>query len=239
MSIFTVIHTIVSRILLFFIVILYLPPTILLMLMPAQWRFNSRFAFWFVNLFYNTILWCSLLPIKFKGKENIPKEPVIFAANHQSSLDIPIVGSLTGGDPHIWLATADLMTWWSMRWVLPYLAILIDITTPRAAMRSLLQALMVARKTKAHVMIFPEGGRFTDDEVHEFFGGFVILAKKTGRPVVPVRIFNANKVYPPDTFWARWHSITVVIGKPFVFQEGEDDAAFKERVYEWFVTQSE
>jgi len=88
-------------------------------------------------------------------------------------------------------------------------------------------------------MIFPEGGRYTDGTVHDFYGGFVILAKKTGRPVVPVRIFGVHKVYPPDTFWVQKYPITVVVGKPFVYQEGDTDQAFKDRVYQWFIEQKE
>jgi len=65
------------------------------------------------------------------------------------------------------------------------------------------------------------------------------MAKKTGRPVVPVRIFNANKVYPPHSFFVYWHPVTIVVGKPMYINERESDDEFKDRVHEWFTKQTE
>jgi 1-acyl-sn-glycerol-3-phosphate acyltransferase len=87
-------------------------------------------------------------------------------------------------------------------------------------------------------MIFPEGTRRTDGKVHEFYAGFVTLAKKTGRPVVPVRIFGVNEVYPPEQFWIHYCPIKVVVGEPMVIGETEDDESFKNRVHAWFLAQT-
>jgi len=106
-------------------------------------------------------------------------------------------------------------------------------------MRSLLNAVQALEKYRAHAIIFPEGGRHTDGEIHKFFGGFALLARKTGRPVIPVRIFNLNKVYPAGAFLAYRYPIYVVIGKPMYLYEGENDEAFKNRVYQWFIEQTE
>lgn len=228
------IRTLISRFLIFVLIVVFLIPILIIMLLPARWRFDSKIVYWFIHLFYVLSLKCTLVPITIKGKENIPQEPSIFVSNHQSSLDISLVGSLVNGYPHVWLARSELMESWLLRFILPRLAVVADVTSSMKAMRSLLQILQLMNGKKCHLMIFPEGQRYTDDAVHEFFGGFVILAKKTGRSVVPVRIFNANKVYPPDTFLVQWHPITVVVGKPFIYQEGETDEAFKNRVYSWF-----
>ncbi len=232
-------RTLLSRFLLFVLFAVFIIPILLIMAIPTRWRLDSKPVFKFIDLFYRLTLKTILMPIVIKGKENIPKGPAIFLSNHQSSLDIPLVGSLADGYPHIWLARSELMQTWLLRWILPRFSIVADVTSPRKAMRSLLQVLQAISGKKRHVMIFPEGSRFSDDEVHEFFGGFVILAKKTGRPVIPIRIFNANKVYPPNSFLVHWHQITVVIGKPFIYQEGEKGEIFKQRVYSWFVEQTE
>ena len=52
-------------------------------------------------------------------------------------------------------------------------------------------------------------------------------------------IAGANKVYPPDTFLVHYYPVKVVVGKPFVLQENETDEEFKQRVYQWFLDQSE
>jgi len=117
--------------------------------------------------------------------------------------------------------------------------VLVDMSSPMKGMRSLIEAIKVINNKKMHVIIFPEGGRYTDGKVHDFFGGFVILARKTGRPVVPIRIFNANKVYPPNTWLANYAPITVVIGERMYIGEHETDEAFKNRVFDWFIQTKE
>jgi len=232
-------RTLISRLLLFLLLTVASIPLLIILLLPARIRRTSRVVYCLINWFYRMSLWCTLIPISFKGKENIPDQQVIFVANHQSSLDIPLVGALANGHPHLWLARSELMDTIFLRIVLPRFAEVVDVNNPRNAMRALLRVINTINAEGQHLMIFPEGGRYTDDEVHEFFGGFVLLAKKTGLPVVPVRIFGANKVYPPNTFWLHYHPVSVVIGTPFHYDKEEDDDVFRQRVYNWFLEQKE
>ncbi len=240
MKIGAIVRTFFSRFLLLLVVIVYFIPISIFLCLPKRIRFSNKFIFRFVYWFYVVLLKCSLLPVKYIGVENIPDESVIFVANHQSSFDIPLVGMLAGGTPHIWLALKGLLDSPVLRFIVPLFSVLVDMSTPAKGMRSLREILQLMDevKIKRHAMIFPEGGRYTDGVVHEFFGGFVILAKKTGRPVVPVCILGVDKVYPPNSFLVHWYPITVVVGKPFVYQQGDTDKAFKKRVYQWFVDQT-
>jgi 1-acyl-sn-glycerol-3-phosphate acyltransferase len=88
-----------------------------------------------------------------------------------------------------------------------------------------------------HVLLFPEGGRYTDNTIHHFFAGFAMLAAETGRPVVPVLLYNVNKVFPPKSFLIHPNPITIIIGKPFIFTENETEEQFITRVRDWFVEQ--
>jgi 1-acyl-sn-glycerol-3-phosphate acyltransferase len=231
-------RTIFSRFLLFMLMVLYLPPFLIIMLLPRRWFYRSKLFYWFEEVFYWAVIKFSLLPITFKGLENIPDGQVIFVANHQSSIDIPLVGVLTRRRPHIWIAKEELTESPILRFVLPRVALLVDPFSPFKAMRTLLQAIKVMQEYGLSAMIFPEGTRRIDGNVHEFFAGFVILAKKMKVPVVPVRIFGANKVYPPDTFLVNYYPITVVVGPAFYMEDGEEDEAFKQRVYDWFLKQT-
>lgn len=232
-------RTLASRFLLLVIMILFAVPVLIYTLLPARWRYNSKLFYGITHLFYLAVLKCSFLPIEYVGLENVPQEPVIFTANHQSSFDIPLVGKLAGGTSHVWLALAYLMKAPMLRFILPHVAVLVDTSTPWKAVRSLLQVIDLVKKHKLHIMIFPEGGRYTDDRIHDFFGGFAILAKRTARPVVPVYIHGINKVYPPNAFLVRQHPVKVIVGKPFIYKEKESDELFKQRVYQWFVEQAE
>lgn len=234
-----VLHTLISRLLILGLLILLFIPMLIILLMPERMRFDSPWVYKVMNIFYVGALKCALVPIKIRGEENIPVVPSIIAANHQSSLDIPLVGQLLNSHPHIWLARSELMDSWLLRFILPRLTVVVDVKSPLKSMRSLLNVISLVEGEQRHLVIFPEGQRYDDGAIHDFFGGFVILAKKTGRPVVPVRIFNANKVYPKDAFWAHWDTITVVVGAPLVMGEDEADDAFKERVRAWFLEQKE
>ena len=154
---------------------------------------------------------------------------------HQSALDIPLLGKLAGYTPHVWLATEDLLRSPLYRFWVPRMAVMVNTSSPQQAMRSLVSIIRTVEDIDAHVMIFPEGQRYFDGHVHEFFGGFVILAKKLNRPIVPVCIIGANKVYPRGAFWADWHEIRVVVGKPMQYHAEDTDEIFKQRVYQWFV----
>ncbi len=234
-----VLRTLYSRFVILIAVIVGFPFIILMMIFPPKIRYQSRLLYWGLNLFYWIVIKAALVPITFEGDENIPKEPGIFAANHQSALDVPLVGYLLHGKPHLWLARHELLQWKFLGWVLPRLAVVVDTTSREKAMRSMINLMRLVEGTDIDVMIFPEGRRFSDGKVHKFYGGFVTLSKMLKRPVVPVYISGANKVYPLDTFWVKYHAIKVVVGKPFVMEKDETDEAFKERVHKWFVEQSE
>lgn len=239
MKVKVIVHTIVSYVLLIILFFVLSIPVLILFLMPERWRYKSKFFAGFLYYFYGFILKCTLTPIRFKGIENVPDFPVIIAANHQSALDIPLVGILAKSTPHIWLAWSELFERPFHYFLLSRVALPLDVTSPLKAMRSFARALSIVCENNMHAIIFPEGSRFTDGNVHDFFAGFVMLAKKTGRPVVPVRIFGVNKVYPPRSCFVYRYPITVVVGEPMYMEKDETDEAFKDRVHQWFLEQIE
>ena len=237
MDILIWVRTLVSRFFLFLIMFLYLIPFLLVLVLPKKWFRESTLFFTCTYFFYWLVLKASFLRFNFIGRHNIPDEPSIIIANHESSLDIPIIGYLLNKHPHTWLATTWLMKSPILRFILPQLAILVDTSSAIKGMRSLLQVIKEVNGTRQHIVIFPEGGRFTDGKVHDFFSGFVILAKKMGRPVVPIKIFNLNKVYPPNSFLVYDYPVKAIVGEPFIKGDREDDASFKKRVHDWFIEQ--
>jgi len=238
MNIGVIVRNILCRLLFVLVVIVFLIPIIVFICLPERYRYKYPSVFYLVYWFYIATLKCTLLPITYKGLENIPKnQAVIFAANHQSTLDIPLVGVLSKAVPHVWLAKTEALEGVFVKFSVPLLSVMVDVSSPREAMLSLRKILNIVNNHHRNLMIFPEGSRYTDGKIHPFFGGFAIIAKKTGRPVVPVCILGINKAYPPDTFWVYLHPITVIVGKPFMYEENDTDESFKQRVYSWFVEQ--
>jgi len=240
MNIGMIVRNLFGRLLVILATIVFLIPIIIFICIPERYRYKYPSVFYLVHWFYVALLKCSLLPITYKGLENIPKgKAVIFAANHQSALDIPLVGVLSKGIPHVWLAKTEALEGVFVRFVVPLLSVLVDVSSPRDSMLSLRKILNIVNNHQRNLMIFPEGARYTDGKIHDFFGGFVVLAKKIGRPVVPVCIFGIDKAYPPETFWVQLYPITVIVGKPFIYEADDTDESFKNRVHGWFVDQME
>lgn len=238
-SLGTIVYTFFSRLLLLVLIaVITIPAIILIFLVPQKYRYN-RCYFFMSSIFYKAVMRLSLLPITIIGKKYIPKHPSIFVANHSSSLDIPVLGSLLDGRPHLWLAMTWLTRFWMFRLFLPRTAVLVDMTSPYSGVRSLIKIIQMIKERAMNIMIFPEGKRYTDGKVHDFYGGFALLAKKTDCPVVPVRIFNLEKVYPPHTFWVHYYPVKIVVGKPMYIKKDETEELFKQRVHEWFKKQEQ
>lgn len=230
-------RTLFSRFLFILFLLVILIPFLLCLLIPRRWIVDNRLFMALSRVFYWVTLKLSFLPITYKGLSNVPKSPCIIVANHQSSFDIPLIGYATRKRPHIWLALSQLLDMmFFLKFFLPRIAVLVDTSAPVKGLRTLVQAINLIKSKPWNLIIFPEGGRFTDGTVHKFMDGFALIARKTNRPVVPMKIIGVDKVYPPNSFIVYWHPITVVIGQPFEFLENETDAEFSKRVYDWFVS---
>jgi 1-acyl-sn-glycerol-3-phosphate acyltransferase len=212
-------------------------PCALIALLPKKYREENRVFFWFATLFYKSIIYASFLPKKYSGLENIPKGPVIFVANHQSSIDIPLVGALCNGYPHVWLVLEYYSTKPILGFFIRRMFVAVDQRNPAKAARSLIRVLQRISDKHSDVIIFPEGGRYEDGKVHKFFQGFALLAKKTGFPVVPIYMPNNGKIYPPYSFIAYYHTIVVIAGKAFIYQKTDTPDLFTQKVNSWFTEQ--
>lgn len=218
--------------------VVFAPAILIILILPRFRLLNNRFAFALANLFYSLIARCLLVPITYVRTQQLKSKPLIIVVNHESSLDIVLAGAALQGHPHVWMAWSDLAKSGFFRFFLPKVAILIDLSSPLRSGRSLVEAVRLLKDSDAHVVIFPEGGRFIDGEIHDFFGGFGILARKMNRAVVPLYIHNAGTVFPPGAVLTHYAPITVVTGPHFVPDAQESDDTFKERVRSWFVEQN-
>ncbi len=206
-------------------------------ILPPNRRGDSKFIFWLLDLTYRSILWALWMPISIEGQEHIPEQAAIWVANHESALDIPVLGSLLRGRPHLWFVLARFVRTPFLGFFVQRMCIPVEQTSAFKASRALIQGIRTLENHERDVLIFPEGGRWTDGKIHPFFQGFAVLAQKTKRPVVPVIMYNLGKIYPPHAFFVDPHSIRVVIGEPFVYDDADSLETFSQRVYEWFVAQ--
>jgi 1-acyl-sn-glycerol-3-phosphate acyltransferase len=133
------------------------------------------------------------------GGENVPAGPAIFAANHGSALDIPILfGHLPAEFRIIHKRSLYLIP--LVGWFL-YLGghIGIDRANPFRARRSLETAAERIRRGTS-VAVFPEGTRSPDPAGRPFRRGSFRLAIQAGAPVVPVSLCGVKSVVPRGLF---------------------------------------
>jgi 1-acyl-sn-glycerol-3-phosphate acyltransferase len=132
---------------------------------------------------------------RFEGVES----PVIFAANHSSHLDAPLVLTVL---PEPWrhklvtLAAAD--TFFDSRLKGAYFSFSLNavpIERARVNRKSPDQAeALIAAGW--NLLIFPEGGRSQDGWGQPHRGGAAWLAARSGRPLVPVYIKGTSRLLP-------------------------------------------
>ena len=139
--------------------------------------------------------------------------PVVYVANHQSSLDIPATSAAIPR-PFLYLARQDLRSWPIVGWVLERTACLfIDRDNPRRALESLKVAAGRVRDGES-VLLFPEGGRSYRHGLNEFMRGSFVLAIEAGVPVVPVVVIGHIGVVDEKAKAARPGEIVCVLCEP-------------------------
>ena len=83
-----------------------------------------------------------------------------------------------------------------------------------------------------HVVLFPEGTRTTTGDINAFQPGIGLLARHTGRQVLPVRIVGIRQVLPKGAARPHRYPVEVRIGAPIRALPGEDARAFTARLEE-------
>ena len=153
--------------------------------------------------------------LKFYGAANVPNDSrgVIFAPNHASYLDPPMVG-ITLEKPIHYLAKDYLFKVFALGRMLYWLGSL-PIKSEADDFRSMRQLLRALKEGK-RMTIFVEGTRSADGNFKEVEGGAGFLAVKSKAHVVPVYISGSFAAFPKDAKWIRCKPVRLYYGKPFI-----------------------
>jgi 1-acyl-sn-glycerol-3-phosphate acyltransferase len=153
-------------------------------------------------------------PLTVEGLDRLDlTQPAIYAANHSSALDIPV---LYVGLPFQFriLAKIELFRLPFVGWHLKRSGqIAIDRTDARHSMRSLSAAAQTV-KAGMPLVVFPEGGRSTDGHLQPFLGGVFYVAIKAQVPIVPMAIVGAFEALPMNTYVIHPNRFLLVAGDP-------------------------
>jgi 1-acyl-sn-glycerol-3-phosphate acyltransferase len=159
--------------------------------------------------------------------------PVIFAGNHHSHLDTPVV--LTS-IPEPWRhqvfvgAAADYFFRTRVTSAISALVIgAIPIERSKVTRRSADQAAELIDAGWS-MLIFPEGGRSPDGWGQPFRGGAAYLASRCDVPVVPLHIEGTARILRKGARLPTPANVRVTYGVPLRPEEGESAARFAARI---------
>jgi long-chain acyl-CoA synthetase len=212
---------------------------------PSRALRNASLATWLLPL-ARVFAW-----LHVEGREHLAtiRGPVIFAANHQSHMDTPVI--LAALPPHWRYRTATAMAKeffkahffpeeygrkaWFTNSLNYYLAALFFNAFPipqrEAGARQTLQYIGELVAHDWSVLIFPEGERSEHGEIKRFMPGVGMIASRLGVPIVPVRIVGVDKVLHRTWRMAQPGRVRVIFGAP-LHLGGDDYAALAKRVEE-------
>ncbi len=159
-------------------------------------------------------LWSAWSPLEVVGREHLRvRGPVVFACNHTSYMDTPVLFATIPGQFRI-LAKMEL-------WKLPFIGwylnrsgqIPVDVSSARAALSSLSGGVRALREGMS-VFVFPEGGRTPDGSLQKFENGAAYLAIRAQVPVVPIALSGVYDLLPMHTrhYWPT--QLRMVVGEP-------------------------
>ncbi len=220
--------------------------------------FPSYNRTWIAKLVRGISLEGILLPIakmiarrRVSGLENLTSlhDPVIFAANHQSHFDAPII---LANLPLRWRRRVAPAMWkeyfdahfhperhlrfehWTNSFLYWLIALLFNgfpIPQTEAGAGESIRYMGELVEEGWSILIFPEGERTTTGEIGRFFPGVGMIASRLHLQVVPIRLRGFDRVLPRNAKWPHPGWVEVRFGAPIQFQ-GDSYPVLTERVEE-------
>jgi 1-acyl-sn-glycerol-3-phosphate acyltransferase len=149
------------------------------------------------------------------GMENVdPKRPTIYAANHQSALDIPVMFVAIPVDFR-YVAKKSLGWVPGIGWYLIAAGHILVDRGNRASALATLEKAAIRIRNGVSILMYAEGTRSEDARILPFKKGPFTLALRAGVVVCPVTIEGTHRIMPKNS----WNitpggEIHVKIGKP-------------------------
>jgi 1-acyl-sn-glycerol-3-phosphate acyltransferase len=186
----------------------------ILSLLSSLFDRSGRVQHEFARLWARMILKTGSTPVHVAGLEHIdPARPAVYAANHLSALDIPVLYAAIPGQFRI-MAKKELFRYPVLGWHLKRSGqIPIIFGDAHASVGSLKRAGRTLRKGLP-LMVFPEGGRSPTGQLRPFMGGAFFAAIAEQVPVIPIAIIGTYERLPMNSFHALPGKVDMIMGQP-------------------------
>lgn len=169
------------------------------------------------------------------GAENIPSEPCIILAKHESAWETLAFQAIF--PPQVWVIKRELLWIPFFGWGLAMLSpIAIDRKSGPRALRQTVEQGRERLRQGFFIVIFPEGTRAAPGTRGAYQIGGAWLALRTGAAILPVA-HDAGTYWPRNALLKRPGTITVSIG-PLMRPGGEKAAALMHNVETWIESET-
>jgi 1-acyl-sn-glycerol-3-phosphate acyltransferase len=172
---------------------------------------------------------------KVKGLRNVPGTgPVIIASNHLSFSD-SIFMPLVVPRKVTFLAKSEYFTSPGPKGLLKKLTFIalgqvpVDRSGGRRSEAALITGLKVLAEGKC-LGIYPEGTRSPDGRLYKGRTGIARLAIESGAPIIPVAMFNTEKIQPTGTVVPKVMRVEMIFGEPLYFEGDSTDLLYLREV---------
>ncbi|MDG2112960.1 MAG: lysophospholipid acyltransferase family protein [Actinomycetota bacterium] len=159
--------------------------------------------------------------------------PAIFAANHQSHADTPVmITSIPEPWRHKLVVAAAADYFFGNRFSAAMSALFIGaIPIERNSVnRNTIEKAVNLLRSGWSLVLYPEGGRSPDGWGQEFRPGAAFLAKQANVPVVPVHIRGTFNILRKGRNWPKRSRSVVNFGRPISFAEDDNNRRFTRKL---------
>jgi 1-acyl-sn-glycerol-3-phosphate acyltransferase len=173
---------------------------------------SGNVGHWCARAWSRLILKTTGVTVDVSGLEQLDlSRSYVFAANHQSIYDIPILFASLPFQLRI-IAKSSLGRIPFMGWHLQRTGhVLVDRSKPGAGVVKKMARLVAAGHS---LIVFPEGTRSIDGSVARFKGGSFLIALEAGLPVVPISIQGSRHVMFRGRLMVCPGTVTVTVHAP-------------------------
>ncbi len=175
---------------------------------------SGRRLHWFSYAWSWLIMKTIFSPVTVSGLDKIDtSKPHVYAANHASALDIPVLYVNLPFQFRI-AFKKELLAYPVVGWQLKRSGqICIDQQNPARSIGSI-RAALKGLKDGMPLVIFPEGGRTPDGEIKPFLPGAFFLAIKAQVDIVPVALVGTYELLPMNTYHIKCRPLEMRVGEP-------------------------
>lgn len=138
------------------------------------------------------------IAVEASGLDNIPEGGLVYASNHESLVDILILGAALPGD-FKWAAKRSVMNIPFLGWHLRLAGhVPVDRSKGSDAAKAVIEAFTRVLDEDKPLLVFPEGTRTEDGKLRPFKNGAFQAAVDTDSPVVPIALHGSFQLMSRD-----------------------------------------